>query len=147
MMEKKSCSVPNAPDGGHYYLYDTATGSLKNQLTDGTWVAGPVAKIDTVGRKMYFYGFGREKGIDPYYYILYEAQLDRPNVLRKLTAENASHDVHISPSGRYMVDSYSTVSREPVNVVRNRKGKVIMTLEKPDLRPVYDFGMESTGTV
>lgn len=128
---------------GHYYLYDTATGSLKNQLTDGTWVAGPVAKIDTVGRKMYFYGFGREKGIDPYYYILYEAQLDRPNVLRKLTAENASHDVHISPSGRYMVDSYSTVSREPVNVVRNRKGKVIMTLEKPDLRPVYDLGWKA----
>ena len=41
---------------GHYYLYDTATGNLKNQVTDGTWVAGPIAKIDTVGRKFYFYG-------------------------------------------------------------------------------------------
>lgn len=39
---------------GHYYLYDTATGNLKNQVTDGTWVAGPIAKIDTVGRKFYF---------------------------------------------------------------------------------------------
>ena len=95
---------------GHYYLYDTATGNLKNQLTDGIWVAGPVTKIDTIGRKMYFYGYGREKGIDPYYYILYEAQLDRPNAVRLLTPENASHDVSISPSYRYMVDSYSTVS-------------------------------------
>ena len=117
---------------GHYYLYDTATGNLKNQLTDGTWVAGPVAQIDTVGRKMYFYGYGREKGIDPYYYILYEAHLDRPNALRLLTPENASHE-----------DSYSTVSQEPVNVVRNRNGKVIMTLEKPDLQPVYEMGWKA----
>ena len=115
---------------GHYYLYDTATGNLKNQLTDGTWVAGPVAQIDTVGRKMYFYGYGREKGIDPYYYIL-------------LTPENASHEVSISPSCRYLVDSYSTVSQEPVNVVRNRNGKVIMTLEKPDLQPVYEMGWKA----
>ena len=128
---------------GHYYLYDTATGNLKNQLTDGTWVAGPVAQIDTVGRKMYFYGYGREKEIDPYYYILYEAQLDRPNALRLLTPENASHEVSISPSCRYLVDSYSTVSQEPVNVVRNRNGKVIMTLEKPDLQPVYEMGWKA----
>ena len=128
---------------GHYYLYDTATGNLKNQLTDGTRVAGPVAQIDTVGRKMYFYGYGREKGIDPYYYILYEAHLDRPNALRLLTPENASHEVSISPSCRYLVDSYSTVSQEPVNVVRNRNGKVIMTLEKPDLQPVYEMGWKA----
>lgn len=128
---------------GHYYLYDTATGNLKNQLTDGTWVAGPVAQIDTVGRKMYFYGYGLEKGIDPYYYILYEAHLDRPNALRLLTPENASHEVSISPSCRYLVDSYSTVSQEPVNVVRNRNGKVIMTLEKPDLQPVYEMGWKA----
>lgn len=128
---------------GHYYLYDTVTGNLKNQLTDGTWVAGPVAQIDTVGRKMYFYGYGREKGIDPYYYILYEAHLDRPNALRLLTPENASHEVSISPSCRYLVDSYSTVSQEPVNVVCNRNGKVIMTLEKPDLQPVYEMGWKA----
>lgn len=128
---------------GHYYLYDTVTGNLKNQLTDGTWVAGPVAQIDTVGRKMYFYGYGREKGIDPYYYILYEAHLDRPNALRLLTPENASHEVSISPSCRYLVDSYSTVSQEPVNVVRNRNGKVIMALEKPDLQPVYEMGWKA----
>lgn len=128
---------------GHYYLYDTATGTVKNQLTDGTWVAGPIERIDTIGRKMYFYGYGREKGTDPYYYILYEAQLDRPNAVRLLTPENASHEVSVSPSCRYLVDSYSTVSQEPVNVVRNRNGKIIMQLEKPDLEPVYALGWKA----
>lgn len=125
---------------GHYYLYDTATGSLKNQVTDGTWVAGPIVKIDTIGRKMYFYGYGRECGVDPYYYMLYEASLDKPNKLRLLTSENATHNVKLSPTNRYFVDSYSTVSDVPVNVVRNRKGKVIMTLEQADMQPAYDLG-------
>lgn len=128
---------------GHYYLYDTATGNLKKQVTDGTWVAGPIAKIDTIGRKFYFYGYGREKEVDPYYYMLYEAQMDRSNSLRLLTPEKAMHDANISPSNRYIVDSYSTVSQEPVNVVRNRNGKVIMTLDKPDLQPVYETGWKA----
>lgn len=128
---------------GHYYLYDTATGQLKNQVTDGAWVAGPVIKMDTVARKFYFYGYGRDKKVDPHYYILYEASLDKANGLRQLTFENATHDVHISPSGKYLVDTYSTVSQEPVNVVRNAKGKVIMTLDKPDLQPVYDLGWKA----
>ena len=128
---------------GHYYLYDTATGNLKNQVTDGTWVAGPIAKIDTVGRKFYFYGYGREKSIDPYYYILYEAKLDQLNAIRLLTPENASHEARISPSNHYIVDSYSTVSQEPVNVVRNSRGKVVMKLEKPDLQPVYEMGWKA----
>ena len=125
---------------GHYYLYDTATGKLKNQVTDGTWVAGPVVKIDTLGRKFYFYGYGREKGVDPYYY---EASLDHPGKLRLLTPENATHTVSVSPSHRYMVDAYSTVSQVPVNVVRNRNGKVIMTLDKADMQPVYDLGWKA----
>ena len=50
---------------GHSYLYDPATGNLKNQLTDGTWEAGPVTQIDTIGRKKCIYGFGREIGLDP----------------------------------------------------------------------------------
>lgn len=125
---------------GHYYLYDTATGKLKNQVTDGTWVAGPIEKIDTVGRKIYFYGYGRESGVDPYYYMMYEANLDKPGQVRLITPENATHGVSISPTYRYFVDSYSTVSDVPVNVVRNRKGKVIMTLEQADLQPFYDLG-------
>lgn len=125
---------------GHYYLYDTATGRLKNQVTSGTWTAGPIERIDTVGRKIYFYGFGREPGVDPYYYMLYEADLDRPDRLRLLTPGNATHDVRVSPSCRYFVDSYSTVSDAPSNVVRDRKGKVVLTLEQADLQPFRDLG-------
>ena len=124
---------------GHYYLYDK-DGNLKNQVTSGAWVAGPIMKVDTARRQIYFIGLGKEKEIDPYYYVLYRADLDKTNVVTLLTPENASHDVDISPSSKYIVDSYSRVDMEPVNVVRNRKGKVILELEKADLKSLYAFG-------
>ena len=122
---------------GHYYLYDK-DGNLKNQVTSGAWVAGPIMKIDTASRQIYFIGLGKEKEIDPYYYVLYRA--DKTDAITLLTPENASHNVDISPSSKYFVDSYSRVDMEPVNVVRDRKGKVILELEKPDLENLYAFG-------
>ncbi|WP_294142562.1 DPP IV N-terminal domain-containing protein [uncultured Sanguibacteroides sp.] len=124
---------------GHYYLYGR-DGKLKNQVTSGDWVAGPVIHVDTARRQIYFYGYGKEEGVDPYYYILYRADLDKKNSLTCLTPEDATHDVAISPSSDYYVDAYSRVDMEPVNVVRNRKGKVILQLEKPNLRRLYETG-------
>ena len=124
---------------GHYYLYDK-DGNLKNQVTSGAWVASPLLQVDTVRRQIYFYGYGRKEGVDPYYYILYRADLDKENELTCLTPENATHNITLSPSCDYYVDGYSRVDMEPKNVVRNRKGKIIMTLEDPDLDRLYEMG-------
>ncbi|MCR9013140.1 S9 family peptidase [Gabonibacter chumensis] len=124
---------------GHYYLYDE-NGNLKNQVTSGAWVAGPIMKIDTVKRQIYFIGLGKEANVDPYYYVLYRADIDKTNAITLLTPENATHDISLSPSCNYFTDSYSRVDMEPVNVVRDRKGRVIMELEKPDLRRLYELG-------
>lgn len=129
---------------GHYYLYDTASGKLKNIVTSGTWVAGPIFAKDEKRREVYFYGYGKEKDIDPYYYVLYRINIDKGmSSLRQLTKENATHDVNVSPSYQYYVDNYSTVSMPDKNVVRNRNGKVIMTLESPDLNPIYELGWKA----
>ena len=124
---------------GHYYLYDK-DGNLKNQVTSGAWVASPLLQVDTVRRQIYFYAYGRKEGVDPYYYILYRADLDKENALTCLTPENATHNITLSPSCDYYVDGYSRVDMEPKNVVRNRKGKIIMTLEDPDLDRLYEMG-------
>lgn len=124
---------------GHYYLYDK-DGNLKNEVTSGAWVAGPIIRIDTLKRQLYFIGLGKEKGIDPYYYMLYRADLDQKGEITLLTPEEASHNVSISPSSRYFVDSYSRVDLEPVNVLRDGKGRIIMQLEKPDLSQAKAMG-------
>ena len=123
---------------GHYYHYD-GEGRLKNVITSGPWVAGQVAAIDTVGRTIYLYGFGREKGVDPYYYMLYKASIDKEGVIL-LTPENAQHGVSFLSSKRYFVDTYSRVDMEPKIVLKNNQGKVIMELAKPDTRRLKELG-------
>lgn len=123
---------------GHFYHYD-GEGRLKNQITSGEWVAGNMVRIDTVGRTIYFEGYGKEKGRHPYYSFIYKAHIDRQGT-SLLTPEDANHKTEMSESGRYMVDNYSRVDLEPKSVLRDNNGKVILELVRPDLKRLYEMG-------
>ena len=61
----KSSGFPSASNWGHLYLYDLATGKLKNQITTGDWNVTQVLQVDEKNRVIYFLGDGREKGEIP----------------------------------------------------------------------------------
>lgn len=123
---------------GHFYHYD-GEGNLKNQITSGEWVAGRMVRIDTAGRTIYFEGYGKEKDRNPYYAHTYKAGIDGGEV-KLLTKEDANHRTVMPKSCRYMVDNYSRVDLEPVSVLRDNNGKVIMELARPDLKRLYETG-------
>jgi hypothetical protein len=50
-----------------------------------------------------------------------------------LTPEDATHEIGLSDSGEYFVDSYSTPADPPVAVLRDATGQLILTLEKADI--------------
>lgn len=124
---------------GHFYLYDGKTGRFKRAVTEGDYLTGQVVKIDTVRREVYLYGYGREKDVDPYYYMAYRVSLDKPEV-KLLTPENASHTIHVSPSCKYIIDTYSRVDMPEKAVVRDRNGKEILKLKDVDIQPLLDGG-------
>jgi dipeptidyl-peptidase 4 len=117
---------------GHLYLYDLATGKLKNQITSGDWAVWRVLKVDDKNRVMYFEAGGREKGNDPYFGHFYRVGFDGKN-LTLLTPETANHDVTISTDGSYFIDNYSTINTPTVSVLRDMNGKLIANLEKADV--------------
>lgn len=124
---------------GHFYLYDGASGQLKRAVTAGDFLVGQLIKMDTLCREIYFYAYGREKEVDPYYYMAYRAHLDKPG-MQLLTPENANHKVYISPSSKYIIDTYSRVDMPAKAVVRNRSGKVVVKLEEPDVKGLFESG-------
>ena len=87
---------------GHYYHYDSE-GNLKNVISSGNWTAGRMVRIDTVGRTLYFEGYGREDDRMPYYAHLYKASLDKEGV-KLLTPEDANHRIAMSESAKYFGD-------------------------------------------
>ena len=123
---------------GHYYHYD-GEGNLKNVISSGNWTAGRMVRIDTVGRTLYFEGYGREDDRMPYYAHLYKASLDKEGV-KLLTPEDANHRIAMSESAKYFVDNYSRVDLEPRSVLRDNKGKVLLELARPDLKRLYEMG-------
>jgi dipeptidyl-peptidase 4 len=123
---------------GHYYLYDSV-GHLKNQMTAGGWTAGKIVSIDTAKQEVYFYGYGKEPGRNPYLQHLYKASFNgRKQTL--LTPENAHHKVFFAPSGNYFIDNYSRIDLEPQTILRDRNGQFIRDIVKPDLQRLYETG-------
>ena len=123
---------------GHYYHYDS-NGKLKNVMTSGEWVAGQIASIDTLGRTVYLYGYGREKDINPSYYMLYKVHIDREGVT-PLSTEDGQHQVKFLKSNRYYIDTYSRVDMEPKIMLKDNKGQGILELAKPDIELAYKAG-------
>ena len=124
---------------GHLYLYDAATGRLKNQITSGDWAVTQLLRVDEKNRVLYFLGVGREKGRDPYFSHLYRVGFDGKN-LALLTPEDANHEVALSPSGRFFVDNYSKPDLPSVTVLRDAEGKLINTIEKADISRLLAAG-------
>lgn len=124
---------------GQLYLYDSQTGQLKNQITTGEGNVTQILRVDEKSRRIYFLGVGKEKGRDPYFIHFYSIGFDGHD-LRLLTPENANHEVTLSPSGDYFVDSYSTPDTPPVTVLRNSSGKLVATIGKADISRLLATG-------
>ena len=123
----------------HLYLYDLATGQLKNRITAGEGNVDEIVRVDQRARTIYFLGSGKEAGRDPYFRHLYRVGFDGRRQ-QLLTPENANHAVSLSPDGRYFVDTYSTPDTPPVTVLRDRNGRVLQTLERADISRLLATG-------
>ena len=123
----------------HLYRFDAHTGQLKNQITSGAYATGDVLFVDQPRKIIYFTARGREDG------LWYNARLYRVNFdgtgMTLLTPEDANHNIRFSPSGRFIVDTYSTFDRPPITVLRSAfDGRVIRELERTDLSRLLAIG-------
>ena len=125
------------------YLYDLKTGALKNRITTGEGPVTQIVKVDEKTRTLWFTAMGREKGQDPYFRHLYRVGLDGKGAAVSLTPDEGDHDAQVSPSGRYLVDTYSTCEKPPVAVLRDTDGKLLLPLEKADISKLIATGWQA----
>ena len=123
----------------HLYLYDLATGKLKNQITRGEWAVTQLLRVDEKNRVLYFRAVGREKGRVPYFFHFYRIGFDGKN-LELLTPEDGNHEVSLSPSGHFFFDRYSKPDVPSIAVLRDENGKLLSTIEKTDISRLLAAG-------
>ncbi len=126
-------------DWGHLYVYDLATGKLKNQITKGNWLVTRLLKVDSKARVLYFEANGKEAGRDPYFSHFYRVDFSGKN-LALLTPENGNHQINLCDDGSHFIDTYSQPDVAAVVVLRDMKGKVTMPLEKTEVSRLIASG-------
>ncbi|NYF50176.1 S9 family peptidase [Tunturiibacter gelidoferens] len=124
---------------GQMYLYDAATGSLKNKITRGDGNVTQVLHVDEKTRTIYFLAVAKEAGRDPYFSHFYSVKFTGKD-MKLLTPENADHAVTVSQDGRYFVDVYSTATEPQTTVVRDESGKVVVEVAKQDISKLVAAG-------
>ena len=126
-------------DGFAHFYRHGADGKVKNQITSGPWTVSGLLAIDEKLGRIYFTAKGREAGRHPDYNQLYSVGVDGSG-LTLLSPEDANHEVVVAPSGKYFVDTYSTVAKPPVVVLRNSVTAAAVELERADIKDLLATG-------
>ena len=103
----------------HAYLYDT-DGNLINQLTKGNWVVTDLLGFDST-EKYLFYESTQESPVERH---LYRLELNSGKTIR-LTTENGHHRTQLSPTGNWILDTYSNLNTPGVAKSMDKNGKNI----------------------
>jgi dipeptidyl aminopeptidase/acylaminoacyl peptidase len=147
----------------HLYLYDGATGQVKNQITKGNWVVRSVNYVDEAKRQIWFQASGMHAGKDPYLLQYYRVNFDGTG-LTAFTSEDGTHTVYGWPTaaaappdpaetilaaqatqnrspGEFYVDSWQRVDSPPQSVLKRMSDQsVVMELEKADITDLTATG-------
>jgi dipeptidyl-peptidase-4 len=126
-------------DWGQLYLYDLATGRLKNKITTGEGNVDQLLRVDDKARTLYFVGNAKERGRDPYFRHFYKIRMDGTG-LTLLTPDDADHEITLPASAQYFVDTYSRPEVPQTSVVRDLNGKLLVTLETADITALRATG-------
>lgn len=102
----------------HLYLYDGATGKVKNQITKGAWVVRQVAKVDDKTRTIWFAASGMHEGKDPYYLHWFRVKFDGTGLTPLTTNPDLTHQVAFTDDMTAFVDTASSYNRPPVVELR-----------------------------
>jgi len=126
----------------HLYLFDAASGKVKNAITQGEWVVRKVEHADAAKRQVWFMACGVRPGQDPYYQHLCRANFDGTGFV-VLTAGDGTHEIEFSPDRHCFVDRFSRVDQPPVHELRRcSDGMLITLLEQADASALLGTGWQ-----
>ncbi len=128
---------------GQLYVYDFNGGvAPKYPLTTGAWNVEGVTKIDSITGAVWVFGEGRETGEQLYQKHTYRVAGNGQG-LTLVDDGNASHTSTVSPTGKYIFDTYSRMDAPPKSVLRDGStGKILMAMEEMDLSKLKELGFK-----
>ncbi len=119
-------------DGWHHLYYYDMTGNLKKCLTQGDWRVRDIHRVDEDHKKVFFHG-SREKSTETH---LFCVDLNSGQI-KKLTESAGTHRCHVSPDGRFVIDTWSDIHQPSRRQLKTTEGKHIRDMGDEKL-PLLD---------
>lgn len=124
---------------GHLYLHDLVTGSEIDQITSGDWNVVDIYKLDEDSGQIWFTAVGMLDDRDPYQEYFYTTSLEDYE-LTLLTEDSGNHQIWLSESGDYFVNTWSDFQNPQKTVLRSADGSIIMELQEADIEDLLATG-------
>ena len=144
----------------HLYIYNRKNGKLTQVTRGDYWVRSVVdTQIDEKGNGYIIFSANgmncKNMGVvassfdgeiaeeDPYNVHYYKINLNGKNLV-SLTPERGNHSITLSKDKKTLIDTYSSVDKAPVTVLRSATdGKIISTLETADISKLEQTGWKA----
>ena len=124
----------------HLWLYDIATGKVKNRITQGAWPVRNVLHVDVERRVIWFLASGLNTDEDPYHLHLCRVKFDGSE-FRQLTSADGNHQIEFSPDRQFFIAKWSRVDHPPVHELRKSvDGSLVCRLEEADIDALLETG-------
>lgn len=130
---------------GQYFLYD-GKGNLRNAITPQGMVAGSIAHIDTIGKQIYFIGYGYERDTHPTYSYHYRIGMNGKGLVC-LTPAKGNHTVNFNLAHNVLIDECSAADQAPVHRMYDNKGHLLAVLSECSLDSAHAAGWHEPRTV
>ena len=138
-LEDGSFILPSVRDGWRHLYHYEANGTLRARITEGEWDVKRVHHFDEDSGVLFF-----ESNKDsPIARNLYRIGLDG-ETLTRLTTEEGSHSISMSPDGSLYIDSWSSIDQPTVVGLFDREGELVRML---DTNPVYELEQWELGEI
>jgi dipeptidyl-peptidase-4 len=117
-------------------------GTLVNPITQGEFTVTDLEKVDEPGNTLFFKARKENSARTD----LYRIRLDGKGLTR-LSFGEFSHDVNLSPHGKYFITTYSNLSTPPRMALVDNKGKLIRELADSRGNAYPDYALAKTELV
>lgn len=121
----------------HLYLYDTE-GKLTKQITQGKWVVTNFNGFDKAAKNV-FVTTTKESPMERH---VYKVNIGSGK-MERITKESGTHNVSISTSSEFFIDSYTNYTTPRVTNILNAKNEISKNLIKTD-NPYKGYNMPVT---
>jgi dipeptidyl-peptidase-4 len=120
----------------HLFVGRTA-GGLPQPITRGEWVVDKIAGVDEASGYVYFTATEENVRRRP----IYRVALDGTGFAKITSTPRGQHSAVLSPNGKFLLDTYSSVSEPPVLSLLDSGGRALRVVNRPQSRlDEYELG-------